>query len=127
MTDLETIWIDMTTTRDAIWAALDLLIERGGGTDYGVAAVLYDEAVRGNRQSADGCVVVRWIIRQLWCRSDVTWADLEVLPNTAAYVGYVSWDDPEQAMSGSVRLPPVLEDLATDFDNDHYPELEMVE
>jgi hypothetical protein len=118
------------TIMTAIYAAMDRLIELGGGTDDGAAEVLEDAGILGSPSCADVCPLAEWITRALFRHPDrPLWCELEVMPNIYdPRGGHVSWDTHltyTYRRDHAVMLPAVLNDLANDIDRGAHPQLEV--
>lgn len=115
---------DPTSHADAALAVMDRLIEAGAGTEYGIAEYLAARGVTGTRDDCALCVLAIYISGEL---EATPWAvdGIGVYPSgmypALGFVGF-SWAGTSQF--GEVDLPPVLNWLASDFDDKRYPELE---
>ena len=109
---------------EAVMDVMDRLIEAGGGTEDGIAEHLAARGVTGTRKDCDLCVLAVHIVRELrftpWPLDTV-----EVYPNDEwTDMPFVSFAWAGMTEVGELRLPPVLNWLAIDFDQQRFPELE---
>lgn len=116
-----------TELEEAIRDGMDRLIELGGGTDDGVAEYLEDHEYAGDPSCAEACVIAQWIADQLLGRfAAVYYIGLSVYPNVKSYyAATVDWVEGDEADTERwTPLPPILNDVAEDFDSGEHPGLE---
>lgn len=118
---------DRITPADHVVGALADLVDLGGSTTAGVAAVLATHSVTGWCGDAAACVVVSWLAHALprHVRDVVT--DLAVCID-ADTGGLVEWNEVTGAgltgLTGrTTDLPDVVNHLALEFDRGEWPEL----